>query len=82
MLQGLEAADRHAELFSRLQILDGGLEQFIHGADRLRAQRNAGLVDHALDQRQPVLGIADRSVTPTSTPVKVTSAACRPSWVG
>ena len=31
-------------------------------ADRLRAHRGAGLVDHALDQRQAVFGIADRGI--------------------
>ena len=62
MLQGLEAADRHAELLSGLQIFDGGLQRFIHRADGLRAHRGAGVVDHALDQRQAVLGIADRGI--------------------
>ena len=82
VLQGLEAADRHAELFSRLQIFDGGFQQFVHQADGLGAHRGARFVDHALDQRQAVLGIADHGIAPTSTPVKVMSAACRPSWVG
>ena len=62
VLQGLEAADRHAELLSRLEIFDGGLQRFIHHADRFGAQRGAGLVDHALDQRKGVFGIADRGV--------------------
>ena len=52
----------HAELLARLQILDGGLQRFVHRADRLGAQRGAGFVDHALDQRQAVLGIADRGI--------------------
>src|SRR6266436_7601137 len=42
VLQGLEAADRHAELLSRFQIFDGGFQRFIHGADGLRAHRGAG----------------------------------------
>ena len=31
-------------------------------ADRFGAERDAGIVDHALDQRQGVLGIADRGI--------------------
>src|SRR5882724_8590673 len=34
VLQGLEAADRHAELLAGLEILDGGFQRFIHHADR------------------------------------------------
>ena len=60
MLQALERADRHAELFSGLDVLDGFLERLIHQADRFRAQRATGIVDHALDQRETILGIADR----------------------
>ena len=63
VLQGLEGADRDAELLSRLQIFDGGLQRFIHRADRFRAHRGAGLVDHALDQVETVVGIADRGIT-------------------
>ena len=62
MLQGLEAADRHAELFSRLEVFDCGLERFVHRTDGFRAHRGAGFVDHALDQRQRILGIADRRI--------------------
>ena len=62
VLQGLEAADRHAELRAGLEIFDGGLQRFIHRADRFGAQRDAGFVDHALDQRQAIFGIADRGI--------------------
>ncbi len=62
VLQGLERADRNPELLAGLEILDGGLERFIHRADGFRAHRGAGLVDHALDQGETVLGIADRSI--------------------
>ena len=72
----------NAELLSRLEIFDRGLQRFIHRADRFRAQRGAGFVDHALDQRQAVLGIADRGIGADLDAVKVMSAACRPSWVG
>ena len=50
VLQGLEAADRHAELLSGLEILDRALQRFIHRANRFRAHRGAGLIHHALDQ--------------------------------
>ena len=51
VLQGLEAADRHAELGAGLEVFDGSFERFIDDADGFRAHRGAGLVDHALDQR-------------------------------
>ena len=62
VLQRLELADLHAELLAGLQIFDGGLQRLVHRADRFRAQRDARLVDHALDQRQAVLGIAERGI--------------------
>ncbi len=62
VLQGLEAADRHAKLGAGLEVFDRGLERFIHDADGFRAHRDAGVVDHALDQRQSVVGIADRGI--------------------
>ena len=60
MLQRLKRADRNAKLFSRLEILDGGLQRLVHQADRLGTQRGAGVVDDALDQSEAILGIADR----------------------
>ena len=63
VLQRLEGADRDAELLAGLDVLDRGLQQFVHRADRFRAHRGAGFVDHALDQRQRVLGIADRGIS-------------------
>ncbi len=38
------------------------LQRFVHRADGFGAERDAGVVDHALDQRQRVLGIADRGI--------------------
>src|SRR3954465_9001810 len=62
VLQRLETADRHAELLAGLEILDRGLERLIHDADRFGADRGARFIDDALDQRQPVLGIADHRI--------------------
>src|SRR6516164_2779555 len=51
MLQHLEAADRHAELFARAQIVEGQFVHRRHGAHRLGAERRHGFVGNALDHR-------------------------------
>ncbi|MNZ77399.1 hypothetical protein D3C78_959380 [compost metagenome] len=68
MLQRLEAADRHAELLARLQVVQGQSARGFHAADRFRALRGDGAALLVAQSRQclPLLaeqrGAADEDV--------------------
>ena len=62
MLQHLEIADRHAELLALLEVVDRDLVHRAHRADRFGGERRDAGIDHALDQRIGIAGLADHGV--------------------
>ena len=62
VLQRLEGADGDAELLAGLQVFDGGLERFVHRADRLGAQRRVASSATRSTSGSAVLGIAEHGV--------------------
>ncbi len=79
----LEAADRHAELPPRLEILDRHVGERRHRAHRFGGERRDRLVGDALDQRQRRARLAQHVCRgPTATEPSVISAARIPSCVG
>jgi hypothetical protein len=82
VLQGLELADRHAELLARLEVLEGDFVERRHDADGLGAERGIGVVDRALDERQGAAGGSDQGLGADLHAVKRMSAARAPSCVG
>ena len=62
MLQGLELADRLAELLARLEVVERGLVDGDHDADGLRAQRRVGDIERPFDDRHTFALGADQSV--------------------
>jgi hypothetical protein len=60
VLQGLELADRHAELLARLEVFEGDFVERGHDADGFGTERCVGLVDGALDQRQGATGRSEQ----------------------
>jgi len=60
MLQRLEGADGGAELFARLQIIDGHFEGAFHGSNRFGARSGNAIGDYLLDNRQRTVRIADQ----------------------
>ena len=80
VLEGLEAADRHAELLARLQVLERHLEA---GASCRRASRRTARWwrDRARGRAAPSPRPPrrERASAPTATPSSWTSAAPRPS---
>jgi len=80
VLQGLEAADRHANCvrvfrYSTVDFSDSSIAPTASAHIAMRASST-----HALDQRDAFSGSPIVASAPTSTPVKVMSAACKPSW--
>ena len=64
VLQGLERADRHAELFARLQIFGRDLDRLAHRADGLGAKRRDRLVERRLQRGRGAFGIAEHVLGP------------------
>src|SRR3954452_3314158 len=62
VLEALERTDRDTELLARLDVLDCCLQRLVHQADRFGAERDAGFVDHTLDQRERIVGIAEHGI--------------------
>ena len=62
MLQGLERADGHAELFAHLEVLKGALEGFEAIAQHLGSQTNTRAVQYRLQDRKPVVKGAEEGV--------------------
>jgi hypothetical protein len=62
VLQGLELADRRAELLARLQVVERDFVERGHDADGFGAERGVGVIDGALDQRQGAAGGADQGL--------------------
>ena len=52
MLQRLKSADRHTELLARLDISHGGIDEGLHDADSLGAQRRQPEIERRFDHRQ------------------------------
>ncbi len=62
VLQGLELADRRAELLARLEVFERDFVERGHDADGFGAERGVGVIDGALDQRQGAAGGADQGL--------------------
>ncbi|MNM81729.1 hypothetical protein D3C81_937400 [compost metagenome] len=60
VLQGLERADRHAELLAFPGVGNGVGEHLLHHADRLGAQRQHGFVEYRFEQLQALVLLADQ----------------------
>ena len=62
VLQRLERADRDAELFARLEIIQSRLIQRIDDADGLGAQRRDRPIHRPLDDGQGAARLADQRI--------------------
>src|ERR1700744_5029441 len=62
MLQGLEAADRYAELLARAQVLERGVFRDVHRADSLGAQGQHAATDRVFECREACAGCAAQRV--------------------
>ncbi len=62
MLQDLELADRHAELFARLQVIEGQLAGLVHAAQRVGALRGDGAALLVAQRRERITDFAEQRV--------------------
>ena len=62
MLQGLEAADGHAELFATLRILNGLVGECLHNTDGLSAYGKCRLVHDRIEYRVGLIYITENGV--------------------
>ena len=81
MLEHLERAERHAELFARLRVFKRGLIQFADRADRLGALRGDRSLAAAFQRLNRRAFRPNKLPAGTRTPSSLISAARRPSSV-
>ena len=78
VLDGLERADRHAELLALLGVLEGDVEDRLRGADHLERRRDRRFLDRAAQAgRGRASGRRGRGRAPTRTPSRSTCASRR-----